>query len=212
MFSAALGLSPYPLTGMQVRRKRRLHRARGEQDAARPAAQAQSQRAWRRCLRCGGSGGQAAHAGRAGAIYHEDQHSISVRSQPLSSQGGRLDQSARVQEVEEIMNKAAKLPGPGQYALLADLIGPAACARPHALAGVRVQRPPSAVITSRGITTLDAAIKASAVSPGPCRFCDVQCMHTQKSLHMQTKTIDCRCAHGLEQLLQLTRAPADTTG
>ena len=84
--------------------------------------------------------------------------------------GGRLDKAARVQEVEAIMKKAAKLPSPGQYALLQDLIGPAACAHPHALAGSRVQRPPSAIVTGRGTTNLDIAIRASAVSPGPCRF------------------------------------------
>jgi hypothetical protein len=87
----------------------------------------------------------------------------------LGAQGGVVDKSTRVQEVEAIMINAAKLPGPGQYALLHDLIGPAACARPHALAGSRVQRPPSAIMTSKGITNLDVAIKTSTVSPGPCR-------------------------------------------
>ncbi len=85
--------------------------------------------------------------------------------------GGRLDKAARVQEVEAIMKKAAKLPSPGQYALLQDLIGPAACAHPHALAGSRVQRPPSAIVTGRGLTNLDITIQTSAVSPGPCRLC-----------------------------------------
>ncbi len=49
-----------------------------------------------------------------------------------------MDKAERVQEVEEIMKKAAALPGPGQYALLHDLIGPAAGARQHALAASRV--------------------------------------------------------------------------
>ena len=94
-----------------------------------------------------------------------------------------VDKSARVQEVEEVMINAAKLPGPGQYALLHDLIGPAACARPHALAGCGVQRPPSAIMTSKGITNLDVQIKTSFVSPGPCRYpsqhyTTLHCTHT----------------------------------
>jgi hypothetical protein len=97
--------------------------------------------------------------------------------------GGRLDKAVRVQEVEAIMKKAAKLPSPGQYALLQDLIGPAACAHPHALAGSRVQRPPSAIVTGRGATNLDIAIRASAVSPGPCRFRAHFNMTIKSSMH-----------------------------
>ncbi len=96
---------------------------------------------------------------------------VEDKLQTLRGAGGRLHKATRVQEVEAIMDKARKLPGPGQYAVLHDFIGPAACARPHALAGSRVQRPPSAIVTGRGVTNLDVAIKASAVSPGPCRFC-----------------------------------------
>ena len=127
----------------------------------------------------------------------------------LARQGGRLDQSARVQEVEAIMNKAAKLPGPGQYALLADLIGPAACARPHALAGVRVQRPPSAVVTGRGVTTLDSVIKASAVSPGPCRSPNLKYMHNHEPLTNANQKPD-YCRRRPEHLTPAP-APADTT-
>lgn len=96
---------------------------------------------------------------------------VEDKMQTLRGAGGRLDKAERVQEVEAIMNKAKTLPGPGQYAVLHDLICPAACARPHALAVSHVQRPPSAIVSGRGFTNLDIAIRASAASPGPCRYC-----------------------------------------